>query len=114
MAFLRRVLAVAGAASRVIVTDKLASYLPAVKRVLPTTEHRRHKRLNNRAENSHVPVRKRERILQRFKSAEHAQTFLEPSGAVCNRFRRVATACLPTATARSCAIASAPGRRWSA
>ena len=87
VAFLRRVLVAAGGAPRVIVTDKLASYVPAVKRVLPTTEHRRHKRLNNRAENSHVPVRKRERILQRFKSAEHAQTFLEPFSAVCKQFR---------------------------
>src|SRR5919109_1167384 len=87
-AFLRRVLASCeGTAPRVIVTDKLASYVPALKRVLPTAEHRRHKRLNNRAENSHLPVRKRERILQRFKSAEHAQAFLEPFGAVCNQFR---------------------------
>ena len=38
---------------RVIVTDKLASYVPAVKRGLPTTEHRRHKLLNNRAEDAH-------------------------------------------------------------
>jgi putative transposase len=87
IAFLQRVLAAAGGAPRVIITDKLASYVPAVKRVLPTTEHRRHKRLNNRAENSHLPVRKRERILQRFKSAEHAQRFLEPFSAVCNQFR---------------------------
>ena len=62
--------------------------MPAARRVLPTTEHRRHKRLNNRAENSHLPVRKRERVLQRFKSAEHAQRFLEPFSAVCNQFRR--------------------------
>jgi putative transposase len=87
VAFLRRVLAAAGGQPRVIVTDKLASYVPAVKRVLPTTEHRRHKRLNNRAENSHLPVRKRERTLQRFKSAGHAQRFLEPFSAVCNQFR---------------------------
>jgi putative transposase len=87
VAFLRRVLAAAGGQPRVIVTDKLASYVPAVKRVLPTTEHRRHKRLNNRAENSHLPVRKRERVLQRFKSTEHAQSFLEPFSAVCNQFR---------------------------
>src|SRR5262249_44528788 len=46
------------------ITDKLASYPPAIRRVLPNTEHRRHKRLNNRAENSHLPTRKRERILQ--------------------------------------------------
>ena len=87
VAFLRRVLAAAGGAPRVIVTDKLASYVPAAKRALPTTEHRRHKRLNNRAENSHLPVRKRERVLHRFKSADHAQTFLEPFSAVCNHFR---------------------------
>jgi putative transposase len=60
IAFLQRVLAAAGGAPRVIVTDKLVSYVPAVKRVLPATEHRHHKRLNNRAENSHLPVRKRE------------------------------------------------------
>ena len=87
IAFLQRVLAVAGGEPRVIITDKLASYLPAVKRVLPTAEHRRHKGLNHRAENSHLPVRKRERILQWFKSAGHAQRFLEPFGAVCNQFR---------------------------
>jgi putative transposase len=86
-AFLQRVLAAAGGAPRVIITDKLASYVPAVKRVLPATEPRRHKHLNNRAENAQLPVRKRERILQRFKSTEHAQGFLEPVSAVCNQFR---------------------------
>jgi putative transposase len=48
----------------VVITDKLASYVPALKRILPHTEHRCHKRLNNRAENSHLPTRKRERVLQ--------------------------------------------------
>ena len=85
--FLRRVLAGEEQAPRVVVTDKLASYPPALKRVLPRTEHRRHKGLNNRAENSHRPVRKRERVLQRFKSPAHAQRFLEPFGALCNHFR---------------------------
>ena len=84
---MRRVLATAGEAPRVIVTDTPASYVPAVRRVLPTTEHRRHKRLNNRPENAHSPVRKRERVLQRFKSAEHAQRFLEPFSAVGDQFR---------------------------
>ena len=76
--FLRRVLDGEGHAPRVVVTDKLASYPPALKRVLPHTEHRRHNGLNNRAENSHGPVRQRERALQRF---------LEPFSAVCNHFR---------------------------
>ncbi len=85
--FLRRVLDGEEQAPRVVVTDRLASYPPAVRRVLPGVEHRRHKGLNNRAENSHRPVRKRERVLQRFKSPEHAQRFLEPFSAVHNHFR---------------------------
>jgi putative transposase len=86
--FLRRVLgAEDGVEPRVIVTDKLASYVPAIKRALTNAEHRRHKRLNNRAENSHRPVRKRERAMQRFKSPEQAQRFLETFSAVCNHFR---------------------------
>ncbi len=76
-----------GAEPRVVITDKLASYPPAIRRVLRQAEHRRHKRLNNRAENSHLPSRKRERLLQRLKSAEHAQRFLGPFNAVSNRFR---------------------------
>ncbi len=55
--------------------------------MLPGVEHRRHKGLNNRAENSHRPVRKRERVLQHFKSPEHAQRFLELFSALCNHFR---------------------------
>jgi putative transposase len=85
--FLRQVVDGAGCEPRVAITDKLASYPPAIRRVLPNSEHRRHKRLNNRAENSHLPTRKRERILQRFKSAEHAQRFLRPFSAVSNHFR---------------------------
>jgi putative transposase len=76
-----------GVEPRVIVTDKLASYVPAIKRAVPNADHRRQKRLNNRAENSHRPVRKRERAMQRFKSPEQAQRFLETFSAVCNHFR---------------------------
>ena len=68
-------------------TDKLASYPPALKRVLPHAEHRRHNGRNNRAEHAHRPVRKRERVRQRFKSPEHAQRFLEPFSAVCTHCR---------------------------
>src|SRR5919199_2015466 len=85
--FLRHLLRSCEYEPRVVITDKLASYVPAIKRVLPRTEHRRHKRLNNRAENSHRPVRKRERAMQRFKSPEHAQRFLETFSRVCNHFR---------------------------
>jgi putative transposase len=77
-AFLRRLVVGQSAEPRVVVTDKLASYAPALKRVLPRAEHRRHKGLNNRAEHSHQPTRQRERGMRRFKSAAHAQRFLEP------------------------------------
>ncbi len=48
-------------APRVMITDKLASYEAAKCQVMPSVEHRRHKGLNNRAENSHQPTRQRER-----------------------------------------------------
>src|SRR3954471_6444450 len=48
-------------APRVLVTDKLASYGVAQRRLMPGVEHRRSKYLNNRAENSHQPTRQRER-----------------------------------------------------
>ena len=49
-AFLHRVVDGSEYAPRVVITDKLASYPPAVRRVLPGVDHRRHKGLNNRAE----------------------------------------------------------------
>jgi DDE domain len=75
------------APDRTATAPVLDSTPPAIRRVLPEAEHRRHKGLNNRAENSHLPTRKRERILQRFKSAEHAQRFLVTFSAVSNHFR---------------------------
>ena len=61
---------------RVIVTDKLKSYGVAKRALLPNVEHRQSRYLNNRAENSHRPTRRRERQMQRFKSQKHAQDFL--------------------------------------
>ena len=61
---------------RVIVTDKLRSYGAAKRELLPRVEHRQHRYLNNRAENSHQPTPQRERHMQRFKSPGHAQRFL--------------------------------------
>jgi putative transposase len=54
---------------RVLVTDKLASYPVAHRRLMRSVEHRRSKYLNNRAENSHQPTRTRERAMKRFTSA---------------------------------------------
>ena len=52
----------------------------------PYVEHRQHKGLNNRAENSHQPTRRRERIMKRFKSARQAQRFLSVHDQVANLF----------------------------
>jgi putative transposase len=60
---------------RILVTDKLASYPAAKRELMPGVEHRRHKGLNNRAENSHQPTRRRERQMKRFKSARQAGLF---------------------------------------
>src|ERR671932_1027025 len=61
---------------RVIITDKLKSYGAAKCESLRGVEHRQHRYLNNRAENSHQPTRQRERTMRRFKSARHVQRFL--------------------------------------
>src|SRR5919202_3190812 len=62
-------------APRVLITDKLGSYSAAKQELMPSVEHRRHKGLNNRAENSHQPTRRRERQMKRFKSPRQAQRF---------------------------------------
>ena len=76
---------------RVLVTDKLASYPAARRRVLPSVQHRRsqylNNHINNRAENSHQPTRARERALKRFTSAGHAQRFLSAFSGISPHFR---------------------------
>ncbi len=74
--FFRKLLKSQGFAPRVIITDKLKSYGAAKKKLLKGVEHRQHKGLNNRAENSHRPTRVRERRMGRFKSPGQAQRFL--------------------------------------
>jgi len=98
----------------VIVTDKLRSYAAAKREILPGVEHRQSRYLNNRAEVSHQPIRRRERQMQRFKSARHAQRFLSTHSRIHNHFqlrrhRRPLTSTVPHATPPS-----APGARWSA
>jgi putative transposase len=85
-ALLRRLVEGQPTEPRVIVTDKLASYRPAITTVFPRTEHRAHKGLNNRAENSHQPTRQRERARRRFKTPGHTQRFLEPFGLIRQHF----------------------------
>jgi len=85
--FLRKLLKGLAYVPRVLITDKLASYGAAKREVLPSVEHRQHKRLNNRAENSHQPTRERERRMRQFKSPGHAQRFLAAYGPIASHFR---------------------------
>ncbi|MCX4499725.1 IS6 family transposase [Streptomyces sp. NBC_01728] len=72
---------------RVIVTDKLRSYGAAHREVMPSVEHRSHKGLNNRAENSHQPTRQRERAMKGFRSVGAAQRFLSAFSGISPHFR---------------------------
>lgn len=56
-----------GVAPRCMVTVKLQSYAAAKRSLMPRVRHLSQKGLNNRAETSHLPLRKRERIMQRFR-----------------------------------------------
>jgi len=85
--FLRKLLKGLTYVPRVVITDKLASHGAALRAVLPSVEHRRHKGLNNRAENFHQPTRERERRLRRFKDPGHAQRFLAAYGPIASHFR---------------------------
>jgi putative transposase len=69
-----------------IVTDKLRSYHAAFRALGLCAEHIDNKRANNRAENSHQPVRRRERKMQRFKSPGSAQRFLNVHASTYNHF----------------------------
>ena len=86
MKLIRKLLKRQGWAPTRIVTDKLRSYHVAFRSIGLTAEHIDNKRSNNRAENSHQPVRRRERKIQRFKSAASAQRFLNIHSAVYNTF----------------------------
>jgi putative transposase len=84
----RKLLKKQGCAPRVLITDKLRSYAAAKREIMPGVEHRQHKSLNNRAENSHQPTRRRERIMKRFKSSRQVQRFLSTHDQVANIFSR--------------------------
>jgi putative transposase len=69
-----------------IITDKLRSYGAAKREVAPGLDHWSHKGLNNRAENSHLPFRKRERVMQGFRSPGGLQRFVSMQSATRNSF----------------------------
>ncbi|GGT77080.1 IS6 family transposase [Streptomyces atratus] len=85
--FFRRLLKTTCSVPRVIVTDKLRFYGAAHREVMPSVEHRSHKGLNNRAENSHQPTRQRERAMKGFRSVGGVQRFLSAFSGISPHFR---------------------------
>src|ERR671926_1697236 len=83
---MRKLLKQQGFAPTVVVTDKLRSYSAAFAEIGLSAHHEQGLRMNNRAEVSHQPVRRRERKMQRFKSPGSAQHFLSCHAAVHNTF----------------------------
>ena len=83
---MRKLLRKQGFVPKLLTTDKLGSYGSAFRHLRLTCPHEQGLRANNRAENSHQVVRRRERKMQRFKSAASAQRFLNMHAAVHNTF----------------------------
>jgi putative transposase len=69
-----------------IVTDRLRAYSAAMKEIGAADRHEVGGRLNNRAENSHQPVRRRERAMPRFRSLKTLQKFSSVHAQVHNHF----------------------------
>lgn len=86
MRFLQKLRRKAGKTPRIVVTDKLRSYIKPCRHLLPTAMHVSDKAMNNRAENSHQPTRQRERRMRGFKSFKQAQRFLSIFSQFCNFF----------------------------
>ena len=83
---MRKLLKKQGFTPKLLTTDKLGSYSTAFRHLHMTCPHEQGLWKNNRAENSHQVVRRRERKMQRFKSARSAQRFLSIHAAVHNTF----------------------------
>jgi putative transposase len=83
---LQRRLKKQGLVSQQTIADKLRSYGAAKRQIMPHIEHRPHKGLNNRAKNSHVPLRKRERMMQGIRSVGSLQRFVAIFSALRNFF----------------------------
>src|SRR6267154_3328652 len=83
---MRKLLRKQGFTPKLLTADKLGSYGSAFRHLRLTCPHEQGLRKNNRAENSHQVVRRRERKMQRFKSARSAKRFLSMHAAVHNTF----------------------------
>jgi putative transposase len=85
--FLKRIMKQYGR-PRSVVTDGLSSYSAAMKEIGNADRQLVGRRLNNRAENSHQPFRRRERAMQRFRSAKTFQNFSSVHAQVHNHFNQ--------------------------
>jgi putative transposase len=85
--FLKRIMKKYGLPQR-IVTDRLRTYSAAMKEINAADRHEVGGRLNNRAENSHQPFRRRERAMQRFRSLKTLQKFSSVHAQVHNQFNQ--------------------------
>ncbi len=83
---MRKLLRKHGRAPRGLITDKLKSYAAVNRDLSLNGEHRQHKGLNDRAENSHQPTRAREKVMRRIKSARHPQRFASVHDRMINLF----------------------------
>ena len=72
----------------VIVTDKLRSYAAALKEIGTEARQETGRWLNNRAENSHLPFRRRERAMLRFRRMRSLQKFASVHASVSNKFNQ--------------------------
>lgn len=72
---------------RIVITDKLRSYIQPVSKLAPNVDHRAHNGLNNAIEVSHRPTRKQEKIIGRLKSHRQAQRFLSAHDQINLTFR---------------------------
>ena len=85
--FLKRIMKTYGR-PRTVVTDGLCSYPAAMKEIGNADRQEVGRRLNNRAENSHQPFRRRERAMQRFRSMKTLQKFSSVHAEVHNHFNQ--------------------------
>ncbi len=85
--FLKRVMKRYGR-PRSIVTDRLRSYRSAMKVIGNAADQACGRWLNNRAENSHQPFRRRERAMARFRDIKTLQTFAATHASIHNHFNQ--------------------------